>query len=78
MPKKSHRDVDWIEVVVTFKCPKDHEVAIQFTYPKASGSMKELLDRVYSPLCSQCGWKANLSGHKAVSIGPAQSSRETG
>ena len=72
MAKKISRVVDWIEVVVTFKCPKEHEVMIQFTYPKAPGSMRELRDKIYVPLCSQCGWTANLRGHESASIRQAE------
>jgi hypothetical protein len=75
MPKKSQPKEEWIEVVVTFKCPKGHEVPIQFTYIKSRGSTRELQDRPFFPRCSQCGWTAKLSGRDAGSIRPAALNR---
>ena len=70
--KNSQPKEEWIEVVVTFKCSKGHEVPIQFTYTKSRGSMRELRDAVYSPLCSQCGWTKKMSGHESISIRQAE------
>jgi rubredoxin len=72
MPKNSRPKEEWTEIVVTFRCPEGHEVPIQFTHLRTPGSMRELRDRVYSPLCSQCGWTKNMSGHESVSIQPVQ------